>query len=81
MYADAGTAITRALAQKNPLRWTAGPASTVAHTLEEDSMNKQRPIKLRMKGGDRNMVEFANQTAARIWLEQRWCASTFCLFA
>ena len=73
MYADAGTAITRALAQKNPLRWTAGPASTVAHTLKEDSMNEERPINLRMKGGDRDMVEFANQTAARIWLEQQWC--------
>ena len=69
MYADAGAAITRSLAQKNPLRWTKGTASVAALSMGEDFRKKPRPINLRRQG-ESEFREFENQAAAQSWLGQ-----------
>jgi len=69
MYADAGYAITRPLAQKNPLRWTKGTASAAALSMGDDFRKKPRPINIRHQG-ESEFREFENQAAAQSWLGQ-----------
>lgn len=73
MYADAGTAMTRSLAIKNPLRWEKGTASAVALSMGDDFKKKPRPINLRHQG-EKDFQQFENQDAAQRWLGKlRYC--------
>ena len=71
MFGDAGLALTRTIAQMNPMRWSSGTASSVALELL-DTDSKQRPIDLRLKDpeGDREIHSFDDQAAAKRWLAQ-----------
>ena len=71
MWGDAGTAATRALARKNPLRWTSGPLpSTIASISASASPGKPpRPVDLRLRG-QAEIQSFSEQAAAISWLSQ-----------
>jgi predicted acylesterase/phospholipase RssA/GrpB-like predicted nucleotidyltransferase (UPF0157 family) len=67
MWADAGTALTRRLAELNPLRWREGSLRQIA--LELQGSVDQRPVHLRLNGGERE--SFASPSEAAAWLEQQ----------
>ena len=53
MWGDAGTALTRPLAQMNPLRWHSGSLQAVAADLQGSRSGKEvrRPVDVRVKTG------------------------------
>ena len=69
MWGDAGTSFTRALAQKNPLRWTAGTIATIAAEMRQMAPDHPRPVDVRIKGRSQ-VYSFSSQADALRWLEQ-----------
>lgn len=71
MWGDAGTDITRALARKNPLRWTSGTVATVADEMRAfaEPGKKSRPVDVRLKG-TADFHSFQSQREALSWLQQ-----------
>ena len=68
MYGDAGTKLTRGLAELNPLRWESGTASAMEAALAASAAaGKPRPIALRVKG-ESAIQRCEDQAAARLWL-------------
>ena len=69
MWADAGTELTRKIAQQNPLRWTKGSTVKVYNDLHKHTA-KRRPVSIRVVGTE-TIYDFANPGEAMQWVEQR----------
>ena len=72
MWADSGTALTRGLAAKNPLRWTGGTRDEVAAQLwslaRAAGRDASRPVDLQPKGQSSLVKHFASPAAAADFL-------------
>jgi hypothetical protein len=72
MWADSGTALTRGLAAKNPLRWTGGTRDEVAAQLwslaRAAGRDASRPVDLQPKGKGSLVKHFASPAAAADFL-------------
>ena len=69
MWGDAATRMTRELAQKNPLRWSARPLSESIAQLRATIVDRKvrRPVLVECKG---EMRDFPSQQHAVEWLDQ-----------
>eukprot|EP01046_Picozoa_sp_COSAG06_P007310 COSAG06_NODE_355_length_16870_cov_21.389064_6_plen_252_part_00 len=68
MWGDAATPMTRELAQKNPLRWSARPLSESIAELRATIVDgKTRPVLVECKG---EMRDFPSQQHAVEWLDE-----------
>lgn len=72
MWGDAGTALTRPLAQMNPLRWHSGSLQAVAADLQGRRSGEEvrRPVDVRVKTGAAQVHSFESPEAAVAWLTQ-----------
>ena len=71
-WGDAGTALTRGMAHKNPLRWTSGSPTTIANDLRGRAAGERalRPVDVRIKQSGKGHRAFPSAAAAADWVAQ-----------
>jgi hypothetical protein len=72
MWGDAGTALTRPLAQKNPLRWRSGGLEAIVAELQSKRSGKEvrRPVDVRVKSEAGQVHSFESPAEAVDWIAQ-----------